>query len=57
MNQMVQSFFNATAIVYFHNHFTDKEGSRLGKEVNQAEQRGRRNLHPLRRLTKYFPQQ
>lgn len=45
-------FSNPFPIVYFHNHFTEKEESRLGKEVNNAEQRGYRTLNPPRRLTK-----
>ena len=49
-------FSNLFPIVCFHNHFTEKEESRLGKEVNRAEQRGWRNLNPPRRLTKSLPE-
>lgn len=42
-------FSNPFPIVYFHN-LTEREKSRLGKEVNKAEQRESRNLNPWKSL-------
>lgn len=48
-------FSNPFPIVYFHN-LTEREESRLGKEVNKAEQRERRNLNPWKSLTGSLPE-
>lgn len=48
-------FSNPFPIVYFYN-LTEREESRLGKEVNNAEQRESRNLNPWKRLTESLPE-